>query len=390
LHTFDFTSPKQILFGAGRVKELPEIALLNGMDRCLVVTGHSPQRVAGVVEHLHESGIEIRLFSVLGEPAVEIVRQGVLYAADGGCNSVVAIGGGSALDAGKAIAALMRNDGDVLDYLEVIGKGKELAQPSAPWIAVPTTAGTGAEVTRNAVLFSSKERVKVSLRSPWMLPVTALVDPELTLDLPRSQTLASGMDALTQLIEPYVCSCANPLTDGFCLQGLPLVARSLRRVCADGHNIEARCDMSLASLLSGLALANAGLGVVHGFAGPLGGMLNAPHGAICAALLPHGMQANLAHLRREQHSTPNSSDIIERYHIVAQLLTGRNNAEPEEGIRFVQDLATELGVLPLSSFGMGPEQVDEVVEKAQRASSMKRNPVKLSVEELRGVYLGAL
>jgi alcohol dehydrogenase class IV len=338
--------------------------------------------VSGVFELLRASGIEVILFSIPGEPAIEMVRQGVERAVNGGCDGVVAIGGGSALDAGKAIASLMRNDGDVMDYLEVIGRGKQITQPSASWIAVPTTAGTGAEVTRNAVLFASEQRVKVSLRSPWMLPVAAVVDPELTYDLPREQTLASGMDALTQLIEPYVCNRTNPLTDGFCLQGIPLAARSLRRVCMDGHNREARSEMALASLLGGLALSNAGLGVVHGFAGPLGGIFDAPHGAICATLLPYGMQANL--------DRSDSKEFIERYRDVACCLTGRSDAEPEDGVRFVRELAAELGVATLGRFGMGPEHADEVVEKAQRASSMKRNPVELSAEELKGVYLRAL
>jgi alcohol dehydrogenase class IV len=389
MDAFEFSTARQIVFGAGKVKELPAMARLNEMCRCLVVTGRTPERVAGVIELLRTSGIEVILFSVPGEPTIEMVRLGVERAVNGGCDGVVAIGGGSALDAGKSIASLMRNDGDVMDYLEVIGRGKQITQPSAPCMAVPTTAGTGAEVTRNAVLFAAEQRVKVSLRSPWMLPVAAVVDPELTYDLPREQTLANGMDALTQLIEPYVCNRTNPLTDGFCLQGMPLIARSLRRVCSDGHDHEARRQMALASLLSGLALSNAGLGVVHGFAGPLGGIFDAPHGAICAALLPHGMQANLDRLRREEVRS-DAKEFIERYRGVARCLTGRSDAEAEDGVRFVRELAAELGVAPLSRYGMSPEHVDEVVEKAQRASSMKRNPVELSAEELKGVYLRAL
>jgi alcohol dehydrogenase class IV len=303
---------------------------------------------------------------------------------------VVAIGGGSAIDAGKAIAALMRNQGDVLEYVEVIGQGRQLANPSAPWIAVPTTAGTGAEVTSNAVLFAPEQRVKVSLRSPWALPAAAIVDPELGLSVPRQQTLASGMDTLTQLIEPYVSSRANPLTDGFCLEGMRLVARSLKRVCEDGQDISARTDMALASLVGGLALANAGLGVVHGFAGPLGGMFDAPHGAICAALLPHGMAANLAHAQRERAGSATYSEVISRYRTIARCLTGRNNAEPEDGVQFVRLLSDELQVQPLRGFGMRAEDADEVVEKAQKASSMKKNPVTLSPEELKQVYLSAL
>lgn len=383
---FTFATANRIVFGAGSVAELAETARSHGMRRPLVITGRSPERIAGPCELLRRRGMDLTRFPVAGEPTVDLVRQGARLAGEERCDGVVAVGGGSVLDAGKAIASLMRNEGDVSDYLEVIGEGKPITKPSAPWIAVPTTAGTGAEVTTNAVLFSPEHKVKVSLRSPWMLPVAAIVDPELGVGVPREQTLASGMDALTQLIESYVSSRANPITDGFCLQGLPLVAQSLKRVCAKGEDIPARSDMALASLLGGLALSNAGLGVVHGFAGPLGGMFCAPHGAICAALLARGMAANLACVRR----APNCCGTVARYQAVARCLLGRDDAEAEDGVRFVQQLSAELKVRPLGSFGMRPEHGDEVVAKAQRASSMKKNPVVLSPEELKQVYLSAL
>ena len=235
-----------------------------------------------------------------------LVRQGVELARREQCDLVIAFGGGSAIDAGKAIAALLANGGELTDYLEVIGKGQPLRHPSVPFIAVPTTAGTGSEVTRNAVLASAEHQVKVSMRSPLMLPRLAVVDPELTLELPPAVTASTGLDALTQLIEPYVSIRANPLTDGFCLEGLRRVSRSLRRAYHAGRDITAREDMSLASLLGGLALANAGLGVVHGFAAPVGGMFHAPHGAICAALLPHGMAHQHPRLPR---SRPRKRDV---------------------------------------------------------------------------------
>ena len=214
-----------------------------------------------------------------------------------GCELLIAIGGGSAIDAGKAIAAMAANPGDVLDYLEVIGKGQPLTNAPFPMIAVPTTAGTGSEVTRNAVLGSPEHGVKASLRSPMMLPRVAIVDPQLTLGLPRAMTASTGLDALTQLIEAYVCLRANPMTDTLCLDGLRAVKSSLVRACEDGNDAAARAGMSYASLLGGLALANAGLGVVHGFAAPIGGMFDAPHGAVCAAILPYGMEANIRALR---------------------------------------------------------------------------------------------
>lgn len=289
--------------------------------------------------------------------------------------------GGSALDAAKAIAALLTNHGELVDYLEVIGAGKPLAHPGAPFIAIPTTAGTGTEVTRNAVLASPEHRVKVSLRSPRMLARLAVVDPELTFDLPRDVTARTGLDALTQLIEPYVCLRANPMTDGFCVEGLRRVARSLRRAFHDGHDIEARGDMSMASLLSGLALANAGLGVVHGFAGPVGGMFPAPHGAICAALLPCGMDVNIRALRSR---APESQSLC-RYQTVACILTGKPNASALDGVEWAGEICREFGIPALGSYGVGKPDIAVLVEKASQASSMKANPIVLTREELHEV-----
>ena len=288
MHPFDFVTVQQILFGRGQVNQLPAIIARHALRRCMVVTGKSQTRVQPVIDLLTPAGIEIVNFTVSSEPSIPMLRRGVTQAIKTQCDGVVAIGGGSVIDTGKAIAALMRNTEDLFEYLEVIGRGRPLEHPSAPCIAVPTTSGTGAEVTRNAVLFSPEHAVKVSLRAASMLPVAAIVDPDLTRDLPPQITAWSGMDALTQLIEPYVSLRANPLTDALCLQAMPIAARSLPRAFHDGADMEARTAMSLASLFGGMALANAGLGVVHGFAGPLGGMFDAPHGAICAAILPHG------------------------------------------------------------------------------------------------------
>ncbi len=204
----------------------------------------------------------------------------------------MAIGGGSALDLGKAAAALIANGGDPLRYLEIIGDGQPLARPSLPCICVPTTAGTGSEVTRNAVLGSPAHGVKASLRSPQMLPAVALVDPELTYDLPPALTASTGLDALTQVIEPFVSARANAFVDAICRDAIPRVIAALPAACAGDR--AARAEMAYASLCGGLALANAGLGAVHGFAGPIGGRFPAPHGAVCAVLLPHVVAINAA------------------------------------------------------------------------------------------------
>jgi alcohol dehydrogenase class IV len=300
---FEFATATRIVFGAGRLREIGAIAPTLGR-RVLVVIGKSAgavKRVEPLLSALTEAGVEYATFSVAGEPTIDVVRTGTQRARDERCDFVIGFGGGSPIDTGKAIAVLLTNEGDPLDYVELIGKGKAFTKLAAPYVAIPTTAGTGSEVTRNAVLGSPEHRVKVSLRSPLMLPRVALVDPELTYDLPPQITAATGLDALTQLIEPFVSMKANPLTDAICREGMQRVARSLRRVYehppsqglrrTGGQTIEsAREDMCVAGLFGGMALANAGLGAVHGLAGPLGGMFNAPHGAVCGVLGPGVME----------------------------------------------------------------------------------------------------
>jgi alcohol dehydrogenase class IV len=299
---------------------------------------------------------------------------------------VVAAGGGSALDAGKALAALLTNTGDPLDYLEVIGRGQPLTQPAAPCIAVPTTAGTGSEVTRNAVLGSPEHRVKASLRSAGMLPRVAVVDPELTLGLPRPLTASTGLDALTQLIEPYVSARANPMTDQFCREGMRRAAEALPRAWKDGGDREARESMSWAALLGGLALANAGLGAVHGFAAPLGGMFSAPHGALCAAVLPHAMEVNIRALAA---GAPESL-ALRRYDEIARLLTGEPHAVAADGVRWVGDLCRRLEIPPLHTYGVQQQHMPELVDAARKTSSMKGNPAVLTDAELTEILTRSL
>jgi alcohol dehydrogenase class IV len=294
---------------------------------------------------------------------------------------VIGVGGGSVIDGAKAIAALVTNPGDPLEYLEVIGKGQPLKVAPLPFIAIPTTAGTGSEVTRNAVLGSHEHGVKASLRSAMMLAKVALVDPDLTRDLPPDLTASTGLDALTQLIEPYVSLRANAMTDALCVDGMKLAAVHLQRAYSDGHDAEARENMSLASLFGGLALANAGLGVVHGFAAPIGGMFDAPHGAVCAAVLPHGMDANVQALRKRGLWAPT----LERYREIARVLTGDADALPEDAVEWVRRLCRRLAVKPLRAYGISAQHIPDLVEKASRASSMKANPIVLTVPELTAV-----
>ena len=376
---FEFATATRIIFGEGTTATLPDLARTFGAHP-LVVTGSSTGRAAGLL-----SALSAETFAVSGEPTVDLVREGARLVQDAGCDVVISFGGGSAIDTGKAIAAVATNGGEPLDFLEVVGRGLALATPSLPFIAVPTTAGTGSEVTRNAVLGSAEHGVKASLRSPFMLPRVALVDPELTYGLPPAVTASTGLDALTQLIEPYVSARANPLTDAICVEGIKRVAGALRRAYHDGADGEARRDMALASLFGGLALANAGLGVVHGLAAPLGGSWKAPHGALCAALLPHGMTANVAALRARAPLHP----ALRRYEVIAHLLTGRNDAAAEDGIEWIHALSDELNVPGLRAWGIAEADLPGVVEKAAHASSMKANALPLTREELLALVTAA-
>ena len=376
---FEFSTATRIVFGEGAAATLPELVRGFG-SRPFVVTGSSRERAAWLV-----SALSAETLAVPGEPTVNLIRDGARRVREAACDVVVALGGGSAIDAGKAIACVANNGGEPLDFLEVVGKGRAIETASLPFIAVPTTAGTGSEVTRNAVLASPEHGVKASLRSPMMLPRVALVDPELTYALPPTVTAYTGLDALTQLIEPYVSARANPLVDALCIEGIGRVAGALGRVYRDGMDREARRDMALASLFGGLALANAGLGVVHGIAAPLGGSWDAPHGALCAALLPHGMAANIAALRARTPAHPS----LERYAAIARLLTGCKQATAEDGVEWVRALSADLNIPALRTWGIAQADLPAVVEKAAHASSMQANPLQLTGEELLAVVSAA-
>jgi len=384
---FEFATAARIVFGEGTVRQVAPAAAQWG-KRVLLVTGRSPERGGRLRADLEAAGAGSLAFPVAGEPSVDLVTQGLEEARRERCDVVVAVGGGSVIDTGKAIAGLLTNSGDVTDYLEVVGKGKPLQHPAVPFIAVPTTAGTGAEVTRNAVLGvrGATSEVKVSLRSPFLLPRLAVVDAQLTLGLPQAVTARTGLDALTQLIEAYVSIRANPVTDGFCVQGIVLAARSLRRAFHHGEEPEPRRDMALAALFSGMALANAGLGVVHGFAAPLGGRYHAPHGAICAAILPYGMEMNLRALRARDPE----SIALRRYEEVARMLTGRPGATAEDGISWAREICREFGIPALSVYGVGEKDVPRLVEESAKTNSMKGNPLVLSPEELGEVLRRAI
>jgi len=382
---FEFATARRIIFGTGSIAKIPSLAKEFG-ERALLVTGSKPERADKLVRLLEADGFKVFTYSVSGEPATDNIIEGTALAKKEKCHMVLGFGGGSVLDTGKAIGALLTNKGELTDYLEVIGKGETIKEIPAPYIAIPTTAGTGAEVTRNAVVRSPEHKVKVSMRSLLMLPRIALVDPFLSSSMPPSVTASTGLDALTQLIEPYVCNSPNPITDAICREGIKRAARSLLRAYERGEDLEAREDMALAGLFSGMALANAKLGAAHGFAGPLGGMFPAPHGVICAKLLPFVMKANVKALKERGGDSPAADRFLE----VAEMLTGRAGAGLEEALEWLDLLCSELSVPPLSAFGLSEEDVPDVVEKAKNSSSMKGNPVKLTEEELTEILRQAL
>lgn len=377
---FEFATATRIVFGRGRFAEVGQLAASFGKS-ALIVTGRSLKRAQPLVDELNRAGVSNTVFSISGEPKIADVRAGTERAKAARCELVIGFGGGSAIDCGKAIAAMLTNPGDVLDYLEVIGKGRTIIKQAAPLIAIPTTAGAGAEVTKNAVLMSPEHSVKASLRSVLMLPRVALVDPELAVGLPPETTAATGMDALTQVIEPYTCCRTNPLTDTICRDAVPRIARSLRRAFANGADLDAREDLALGSLFGGLALANSGLGAVHGFAAPLGGMFPVPHGAVCAVLLPPVMETNLKALR-ERYS---ESETVTRYEEIARWLTGDENATAEAGVDWVRQLAADLKIPSLRTHGVKESDLPPLIGNAGTASSMKANPLPLTEAELEGI-----
>jgi alcohol dehydrogenase class IV len=383
--TFELATAARILFGAGRALEVPaEVAAL-GLSRTLLVTGASGARAQAISAGLSARGIATVPLRVAGEPTVDAVRAAVELGHAERCDGVLAVGGGSAIDCGKAVAGLLGNgSSDLLEHLEVVGRGRPLARPGLPFVAVPTTAGTGSEVTRNAVLGATG--TKASLRSPFLLARLAVVDPELLSGAPRQVLAASGLDALSQLVEPYLSSRANPVTDAFAAEGIRRSARSLRAACLEELTPARREDLALASLLGGLCLANAGLGAVHGFAAPAGAALGAPHGALCAALLAPCLTVNLRALRTRASGGPAEA----RFAHLARWLTGRADAAAEDGIAWIEQLCQDLGVAGLGAHGLARDGIADLVARARAASSMKANPIALTDEELTEIVTRAM
>jgi len=374
---FEFGTASRILFGPGVFQDVATLAKALG-TRVFIVRDPRVKAGDALAARLESEGLRAGTVRTTGEPSTQSVAEAVGLARASASDLVVGLGGGSALDTAKGVAALLANSADPMEYLEVVGRGKPLANPAVAWIAVPTTAGTGAEATANAVLTSAEHRIKASLRHPSMLARVAVVDPELTVGVPPDVTAATGLDALTQLIEPFVCKKTNALVDALCRDGIPRAGRSLVSAFRNGNDLEARENLSLAALFSGMALSNATLGAVHGIAGPLGGMLSVAHGQACARLLPCVMEVNTAALRRRM---PGSAS-LQRYGEIGEMLTGQRGASAEDGIAFIRMLVSDMQVPALAASGLTPDLVPDLIQKAKKASSMKGNPVDLTDDEL--------
>ncbi|MBL8134463.1 MAG: iron-containing alcohol dehydrogenase [Anaerolineae bacterium] len=384
---FEFVTAAHIIFGVGKRAHLSQLLRGYRAERVFCVNSGSLERAQPIFDLIVEAGAHYQAFPVRREPDLELIRDGASRVRAFRPDCIVAVGGGSVIDAAKAFAALEANDGDLLDYLEIIGSGKPLESPvRIPVVALPTTAGTGSEVTRNSVIASPEHRLKVSLRSSSMLPAVALIDPELTVSAPATVTAYSGMDALVQLIEPYVSVAATPFTDGLCLHALSLGAPALRRIPDAPEDLDLRSAMSYASLIGGIALTNAKLGAVHGFAGVLGGMYDAPHGALCARLLPPVIDTNVKALRQRQME----GEALSRYDAAARAALGRTDAAADDLLAWAWEMNRLLNIPPLRTFGIEEGNLDEIAEKSARSSSMKGNPIVLTQEELIGALRQAL
>ena len=376
---FEFATSTRIIFENGSFKKVPGFIKELG-SKVFIVSGKSTNLVRQLSEQLTAINIPFEIFSIYSEPTTLDIEKGTELARINSCNLVVGIGGGSVIDCAKAIAALAPNKGELTDYLEVIGKGRKLESAPLPCIAIPTTAGTGAEVTKNSVIKSTEHNVKVSLRSDLMYPKLAIVDPVLTITMPPEITASTGIDALTHLLETFVSNQSNSFIDMFCREGMKRISAYLEIAFRDGNNLEARENMAMASMLGGMALANVKLGAVHGFAGPLGGMFPIPHGAVCACLLPAVMEVNIATLKNK-----NLQKQLSKFGEVAGILTGNSSAVAEDGAIWVKKLVKKLQIPTLSDFHLSTGSFPELIEKAKNSSSMKGNPVELDDKQLQEI-----
>ena len=381
IQSFDFATSRQIHFGRGSVSRLADY-LDNTNGPVLLVTGRHNASDNPVLTLLRERGVSFLQAVIPGEPDSTLVDQEVDKARTAGVKQVISFGGGSVMDGGKAIAMLVTNGGTCLDYAEIVGKGTKITKSSLPHVAIPTTAGTGSEVTRNAVIIFREKKVKASIRSPLMIPDVAIIDSETMRTVPPDITAATGMDALTQVIESFLSSRSTILVDSLCEKAIPLAFESLAAAYEDGENQNARDKMAYVSLIGGIALANAGLGAVHGFAAAIGGLYDVPHGVVCACFLPVVFETNYSILQKKKPGHP----AIAKYHRIAQYL-GSSNGDISKAIEALYDLRFRLNIPGMRKYGMDRSMAGDIAELTSRTSSMKGNPTELTFAQLTEIFI---
>lgn len=375
---FQFMTATRIIFGEGALRD--SLTVINQFGySVLLVTGKDRQRAIPILNYLKAQNMRYQHVAIDGEPNITMVEETAVIGRKFKPDMVVAIGGGSVLDMGKALAAIIPNQGNVYDYVEVVGRNVPLKAKPLTFIAIPTTASTGSEVTRNAVLKSGQDKVKVSLRSPEMLADVAIVDPTLTYGTDQYTSGRGAMDAFTHLMEAYVCGAPNPLTDMVCEEGLRRLSQSVIAGCKE-DNYSARSDLSFAALLGGMAITNAKLGAAHGLASALGGKLDAPHSVITARLAPHVMQENINAAKKAGRA-----DVVDRYRKIAQIVTNRTNANEHDGVLWVSMVLDKLELPSLGKFGVCQTSFEQVAKDALKSMAIKGNPLPLNQERL--VYI---
>ncbi|EKO3902811.1 iron-containing alcohol dehydrogenase [Vibrio fluvialis] len=372
---FQFMTSSRIIFGEGALQSSLSMISQYGYS-VLLVSGKRTERANVVVDYLQQQNMRYQHLAVSGEPNITMVEEAAVGGRRFRPDVVVAIGGGSVLDMGKALAAIIPNQGNVYDYVEVVGRNVPLKSKPLPFIAIPTTASTGSEVTRNAVLRSGQDRVKVSLRSPEMLADVAIVDPTLTYGTDLATSGRGAMDAFTHLMEAYVCGEPNPLTDMICEEGVRRLSRSILAACVRDDS-KARADLSFAAMLGGMAITNAKLGAAHGLASALGGKLDAPHSVITARLAPYVMRENI-----HAAQLAGREDVLARYRRLSHLLTGRKNANVEDGALWAQMMLDKLKLPTLSEYGVCSTSFEQVARDAMKSNAIKGNPIPLTSERL--------
>lgn len=381
---FTLLPTPQIFFGSKQFHKVGTLVKELGSRLFVVASGSalsSPETREVLTVSITKQDLEFETYLIKGEPTIETVDFGVQKAKEFKADVIIGLGGGSTIDSCKAIAGLFTNGGSARDYLEVIGKGAIISKPSLPIIAIPTTAGTGSEVTKNTVIRAEEEKFKASIRSPLLIPKIAIIDPRLMLSVPPLITATCGMDALTQLIEAYTSNKSQPLTDAWALLGVKKASRSLLTCYRNGESLEAREEMALASLLSGICLANAGLGAVHGFASPMGG-LNIPHGVICAALLASTIEANIKQLRAIDPDNNTLLKYAKLGETVSEKLFPTLDEAHKALIDYLRNLTRELNIPTFSKYGLTDSDIPTIVNKAKKSSSMRYNPINLKEEVL--------